>query len=244
MGKKVMKRTFLKRVVTLCLLLILVFSCIGCEQMPESSSYDLSKLYDPPIENESDKNKESIDYPYDWRSIGLNEGEFVEFRNIADLKEYLATTYPNLTFLLVDTEEICIRDIPYSFRLFYRVYLNDNGIPYVITNATVKDKSVPNKKVNCQRKGLINGPSFTFTYNMIAYPVEKIGEITYKQYLLEPVNTSLDYVCYFMQGETAIAICIYGYGSRVEKIPEDSYIENIFDTYTYFYTPNEVPEVM
>ena len=216
-----MKSKSVKRIVTLLFLGILVSFILAL------SYFNISAC-------NSDRNKEIIEEPFDMNYVYNYVRESNCFEEIKDLKEYLTINHPNYTFLLIDTEDIDHPANPSTYTTFYQVHLNNEGAPYIVTNASIKDKNLKHKPTN----GLVaGGISYDWTYMMQSYPLEYTNEeISYKHYLVG----DLDYdpllrACYLMQDETIAAICLYKYARNLVTQPEDSYIEEMLNKYTFYF---------
>ena len=226
-----MKSKSVKRIFTLFILCVLVFSSFNfsaCNTDEDKEPIDFSDYL-----SESDRNKEIIEEPFDTYYVYNNRGGSNEFTEIKDLKAYLTTNHPNYTFLLIDTEDIKASN-PNNYQTFYQVYLNNEGAPYIVTNASIDDKNLKHKPTN----GLVaGGLYYDWKYMMLSYPIESTNtKINYKHYLVGSIeNTSLSRACYLMQDETIAAICIYYYARGLVTQPEDSYIEEIFNKHTFYF---------
>ena len=231
-----MKSKLVKSIFTLFILCVLVFSSFNFSAC--NTNEDKEPIASSDYLSESDRNKEIIDYPIDinevYTNAHYNNHPPYFIREIKDLKEYLTTNYPNFTFLLIDTEDIDCPGNPVTYTTFYQVYLNDDGIPYVISNASIDDKNLKHKPTN----GLVaGGIYYDWTYLMISYPLENTdAKISYKHYLAgKEENYYRHRVCYLMQDETIAAICLYYYARNLVTQPDDSYIEEIFNKHTFYF---------
>ena len=226
-----MKSKLVKRIFTLFILCVLVFSSFNFSAC--NTNEDKEPIASSDYLSESDRNKEIIDTPFNTHYVFGNKWGFAEYKEIKDLKAHLRTYHPNYTFLLIDTEDIDQSlDLSSSFRTFYQVHLNEEGIPHIITNATIDIKDQKD-----QPEGFVEGMFYDWTYRMLSYPLEYASEeISYKHYIVGGSNKyRWNRACYLMQDETISAIFLYNYSVGLEKIPEDSYMEEMLNKYTFYF---------
>ena len=139
-----MKSKLVKSIFTLFILCVLVFSSFNFSAC--NTNEDKEPIASSDYLSESDRNKEIIDTPFNTHYVFGNKWGFAEYKEIKDLKAHLRTYHPNYTFLLIDTEDIDQSlDLSSSFRTFYQVHLNEEGIPHIITNATIDIKDQKGK---------------------------------------------------------------------------------------------------